>query len=115
MIAGWFGGLVVLVVILRSVEVLVADVVVMTDALRLVVRRKGQNQPHDGLQIAFQDLLRRDLVHSDLLRGHEFQYPLQILPHSLQRFRVVVNSHDFLAGDDFDELRQDFAALKIRP
>ena len=71
---------------------------VVSDALRLVVRRQGQDQSHDGLEVALQDLLGGDLVHPDPLGGHELEDPLQVLPHAVNRLGVVLNTRNFLSG-----------------
>ena len=85
---------------------------VVSDALRLVVRRQGQDQSHDGLEVALQDLLGGDLVHPDPLGGHELEDPLQVLPHAVDRLGVVLDAGDLLAGDDLDQLGQHLRSYK---
>ena len=63
---------------------IIVGYIVMLDGLGLVVRRQRQDEPHHGLQVPLQDLSGADLVHPDLLGGHELQNSLQIFSHSLQ-------------------------------
>ena len=70
----------------------------MLHRLRLVVGGQGQDQPHYRLQVALQDLPGADLVHPDLLGGHELQHPLQVLPHALQRLGMFNDPRDLFSS-----------------
>ena len=87
----------------------------MPDALWLVVCGQGQDQPHDGLQVALEDLLGRDLVHPDPLGRHELEDALQVLPHAVDGLGVVLDPGDLLPGDDLNQLGQDLARLQVGP
>ena len=65
------------------------------DALGFVVSRQGQDEPHDGLEVALQQFLGGDAVHADALVRHELQHALQILAHALQRLGAVLDAGNF--------------------
>ena len=81
----------------RGQGLLVAHVVVL-HGLRLVVRGEGEDEPHHGLEVALEHLAAADLVHADLLGGHELQHPLQVLPHPLQRLGLGHDPRNLLSG-----------------
>ena len=70
----------------------------MSNTLRFVVSGQSQDEPHNGLQIALQDLLGRDVMHPDPFSGHELKDPIQVVTHSLQRFRIVFDPGNFLSS-----------------
>ena len=68
------------------------------DALRLVVGGESEDESHDSLEVALQDLPGGDLVHPDPLGRHELEDPLEVLAHALQGLGVVGDPSDLLAG-----------------
>ena len=70
----------------------------MAHALRLVVCGEGKDESHDGLQVALEDLLGRDLMHPNPFGRHELQDALQVLTHAVDRFGVVLDPRDLLAS-----------------
>lgn len=70
----------------------------MPNTLRFVVSGQSQDESHDGFQVALQDLLGRDVMHPDPFSGHELKDPVQVVTHSLQRFRIVFDSGNLLSS-----------------
>ena len=52
-------------------------------------------------------------MHADPFGGHELEYSLQVLPHPMDGFGVVLDPGDFLARNDFDQLGQNLARLEV--
>ena len=64
----------------------------------LVVSGQGQDQSHHRLEVTLEDLPATDLVHPDLLTGHELQHSVQVLPHPLQRFGLLNYPRNLLSS-----------------
>ena len=60
--------------------------------------RQGQYEPHHRLEVSLEDLSAVDLVHADLLAGHELKHPVQVLPHPLQRLGLLNYSRNLLSS-----------------